>query len=206
MNFQNMLCVFIRISPWIVALELLLLIPVPQPIGYVAMLNMLGPSTEYFNPVIGTALKGPDGRDYVFLGDEFYVLISIVRHKTNGNCQFIIKRYAEPTEGVDKGKPKLISTDTLQFVGRNELRNTRWPQPPDKLYLKNIVDEDNKPVGPLLPEGVEEQETDFYVIGRYYCNVLDYFFPRFIGGGEISNQTQAVHAVVKRTKPPWAER
>ncbi len=194
---------FCRIAACIVALELLLLIPIPQPLGYVLLLNSLGPSTAYYNPQIATALQGPDGRKYVFLGDDFYVWISVVRHERNGNCYFHIHRYAEATDGPDKGKPKLISEEGLQFVGRNELRQTRWPQPPTKLVLQYELDEEGNIVGPLLPDGVEEQETDFYVVGRYYCNALDYIFPRYIQGGS-RNETGRVHAVIKRTKPSWA--
>ena len=170
--------------------------------GYLFALNSLGPSTRYYNPQLGNATK-IDGKDYVYLGDEFYVWISIVRHKRNGNCQFHIKRYAEEVGGPRDGERHLISRATLQFVGQDELRRTRWPIPADPYYLGYAVDKNGQPIvdKPLLPDGVDEQEYTFYVVGRYYCNALDYVFPRYIQGGDRPNITPRINAIVRRHKP-----
>ena len=183
---------------WIVVLAIIL-----SPVLYTAMLNWLGPSTEYHDPVIGTAVKGPDGKDYVYVGDEFYVWITIVRHKLNGNCLFEIERFAEATDGPNKGVRRLISKTALQFIGQNELRRTRWPVPSEAYILGYEVDKQSKPQldKPLLPDGVDQQEFEFYVVGRYFCNFLDYLIPRHIQGGQKPDETPRVRAIVKRTKP-----
>jgi hypothetical protein len=181
----------------------LLMLIMLSPLLYLAILNSVGPSTEYHNPTIATAVRGPDGRDTVYLGDEFYVNIFVVRHRINGNCKFKIRRYAEPLEGEEQGDRYLLSTAELQFVGQNEMRRARWPSPPDKYILGYAINEQGDPQYdfPLLPEGVDQREFLFYVVGRYYCNVLDYIFPRFIQGGPREDETAHVRAVVKRHKP-----
>jgi hypothetical protein len=173
------------------------------PVWRIAILNWIGPSTEYHNPVIATAERGPDGRNYVYLGEEFYVRMFIVRHEINGNCHFKIRRYAEALGGSNAGKPILISVAELQFLGRNDMYTVRWPSPPDKYILGYGVDDNNEYVfeKPLLVEGEDEIEFVFYVKGRYYCNFLDYVIPRYIQGGPRQDETAHVRAVVKRKRP-----
>lgn len=186
-----------------VAFWILFAFIITSPISYVVILNWLGPSTEYHNPEIATATRGPDGKLYVYLGDEFWVNIFVVRHATNGNCHFKIRRYAEPLDGLQAGRKFLVSVAELQFVGQNEMRRARWPSPPDKYILGYAVNEQNEPQydKPLLPDGVDELEYLFYVQGRYFCNFLDYIIPRYIQGGPREDETAHVRAVVKRNKP-----
>jgi hypothetical protein len=183
---------------WIVLGQIILF-----PVIYLAVLNAIGPSTEYHNPQIGTAERGPDGTQYVYLGEEFYVWISIVRHRLNGSCLFDIRRYAEVVGGPRNGRMYLISKAELQFVGQNEMRRTRWPVPEEKYILGYAVNDNNEPQFdmPLLPHGVDEREFTFYVVGRYYCNALDYIFPRYIQGGDRPNITPRVNAVLRRHRP-----
>lgn len=182
----------------LVALQLLF-----SPLIYLAVLNAVGPSTEYHNPAIGTAVKGPDGSSYVYLGDELYVWITIIRHKLNGNCRFEIERFAEAVGGSRDGQKYMISKTALQFVGQNELRRTRWPVPSEKYILGYGVNEKNEPQidQPLLPDGIDEQEFTFYVVGQYFCNALDYVIPRYIQGGDRPDITPRVNAVLRRQKP-----
>ena len=189
--------IFYRRSPsfWILVFLLIL-----SPVFYTIALNVLGPSTEYHNPSLPTAEKGADGRSYVYVGDELYVFISIVRHKINGNCRFEIARYAENIGGFEHGKKHPISYASLQFIGQNELRRARWPSPPDEYIIGYDVNEKNEPQidKPLLPNGIDEQEFDLYVVGRYYCNLFDYIFPRYIQGGENPNETPRIRVVIRR--------
>jgi len=184
-----------RVALWIVAVQILL-----SPVIYTALLNAVGPSTQYRNPQIATAEPGPDGKQYVYLGEEFYVWITVIRHRLNGNCLFEIRRYAEVASGPRVGKAFLISAVSLQFVGQNELRRTRWPQPSERYFLGYAVDEENDPLytQPLLPDGVDEEHFAFYVRGRYYCNFLDYLIPRYIQGGNQPDETERVYAVLRR--------
>lgn len=195
-----------RLPEWVkvTACWLWLIVILGSPVIYTAILNAIGPSTEYHRPEIGSGVMLPDGRIGVFIGDEFFVWITIVRHRVNGNCLFEIERYAEVVDGPRAGRKYLISKTALQFVGANELRRTRWPVPEEKYILGYAVDNDNKPRldMPLLPDGVEEREFDFYVVGRYFCNALDYLFPRYIQGGLHPNETPRVRAVVKRRPAP----
>lgn len=171
-------------------------------LGHLALLNAIGPSTEYHNPVIGTG-HVVDGKTYVYLGDEFYVWIFVIRHKTNGDCRFEIERYAEYVGGPKHSKRHLISKTKLEFKGANELRRTRWPVPSEPYYLGYAIDKQGRPQPkkPLLPDGVDEQEFTFYVVGRYYCNILDHIFPRYIQGGDRPNITPRVNAILRRHKP-----
>lgn len=184
-------------------------------VWWIAVLNWLGPSTRYFNPQTPTAVVRPEGR-VVYLGDEFWVNVHVVRNKRNGNCRFEITRYAEPIGGALEGRPPLpISHAVLEFVGADEMRQVRWPSPPDRYYLGYAVDKNNKPIDgttkdakgnlipaqPLLPDGVDEQLYRFFVVGRYYCNFLDEWFPRYIQGGENPDETPSVRLIVKRNKP-----
>ena len=172
---------------------------------YYAILNILGPSTEYYNPVTPTAkldcdIKGC--KNVVYLGDEFFAEYYIVRHKINGNCFLKIWRYAEDVDGPTPGKKHLLDYAELQFVGQNELRRPKWPSPPRKYFWGYEVNEEIKPQldKPIMPEGVDELTLDIYVIGRYYCNALDYVFERYIQGGK-PDETESVRITLKRNKP-----
>jgi len=167
-----------------------------------ATFNVIGPSTEYHNPSIATATPCNQGGDRpcIYVGDEFYVWITVVRHRLNGSCTFVITRYAEHVDGPRKGVRHPISYATLQFVGHNEMRTVRWPSPPDRYIVGYEVDENNVPQKerPLLTNGLDEEEFLFFVVGRYYCNYLDDIFPRYIQGSQRPNETAPVRAILRR--------
>ncbi len=173
--------------------------------------NAIGPSTRYYNPVIGTATPNPDrpDRPFVYLGDEFHVNITVVRDEpvflqALSTCEFVIRRYMEAVSGPRTGSRHLISTGHLEFRGQNQfIPRTRWPQPNEKLiYLNYAVDKMGNELRdqPLLPDGVDEEEVAFYVVGRYFCNIMDDIIPRYIQGGR-PNETERVYAILKRHKP-----
>jgi hypothetical protein len=91
--------IFVRLCVGIVVVQVLL----AYPLGYDFVLNSLGPSTEYVDPWLPTA-KMVDGRPTVYIGDDFYVQHTIVRHALNGNCLLKIHRYAEDVDGPTPGK------------------------------------------------------------------------------------------------------
>jgi hypothetical protein len=105
--------IFVRLCVGIVVVQVLL----AYPLGYDFVLNSLGPSTEYVDPWLPTA-KMVDGKPTVYIGDDFYVQHTIVRHALNGNCLLKIHRYAEDVDGPTPGKRHLIDYAELQFIGR----------------------------------------------------------------------------------------
>ncbi len=168
---------------------------------WLATLNIIGPSTEYLDPRIPTATI-VDGKPTVYLGDLFYVQHTIVRHTLNGNCTLAINRYAEDVDGPTPGKRHQIDYAELQFIGNNEVLHPRWPPADDPYKLSFERDRKDGLLKdkPLLPEGVDQITMDFFVVSRYYCNPLDYIFPRYIQGGH-PDESPRVRAVVKRNKP-----
>lgn len=169
------------------------------PAAYLFLLNQLGPSTEYYEPTIHGARLGPDGKYYAALGDKIYVNYIIVRHQINGNCLLNVYRYGENVGGPKAGKLHLLDYADLQFVGRNELRRPRWPMA--GLVLGYGVDKNGAPQSddPLIEPGASEQELALYVRARYFCNVVDYIFPRWLQGGVRPDETERVNVVVKRS-------
>ncbi|MDE2101780.1 MAG: hypothetical protein KGL39_31325 [Patescibacteria group bacterium] len=178
---------------WLVAAEIVF-----SPVIYLAVLNAIGPSTEYFEPWIeGQVTLGADGIYHAFLGDRIFVRYIVVRHKLNGNCLLHVYRYGERIGGPLAGTRVLLDYADLRFVGANELRRPRWPLA--GLVLGYGVDKDDNPKmdEPLLPPGVDSQEFALYVVAEYRCNVLDYIFPRYLQGGQ-PDQTARVNIVIKR--------
>lgn len=171
-------------------------------LGWWAILNSLGPSTEYHSPYI----EGPDGKllpqengAYVaHLGERIYVRYFIVRHKINGDCLLHVYRYGENIGGPEAGKRHLLDYVELQFRGEDELLRPRWPirglvlgYGVHKNGSMNLGD-------PLIPPGLKKQELALYVVARYRCNPLDYFFPRYLQGGVKPNETERAYLIVRR--------
>jgi hypothetical protein len=82
----------------------ILLLGISSPVIYYGLLNWIGPSTEYLEPILPTSVPGPNGIPIVYLGDEFYVQHIIIRHKLNGNCVLHITRWAEDIDGPTPGR------------------------------------------------------------------------------------------------------
>jgi hypothetical protein len=165
-----------------------------SPAIYFGILNTLGPSTEYYEPsVIGAAL-GPNGHYIAYLGDRVAVTYTVVRHQINGSCFIQVWRYGEEVGGTAPGRRRLLDYADLFFRGENELRRPRWPL--DGMVLDYDFDHE-----PLLAPGVDEQAFDLYVVARYYCNFMDYIFPRYLQGGIKPDETERVRLIVRRNRP-----
>lgn len=124
-------------------------------LGWWAILNSLGPSTEYHSPYI----EGPDGKllsqengAYVaHLGERIYVRYFIVRHKINGDCLLHVYRYGENIGGPEAGKRHLLDYVELQFRGEDELLRTALADPWISAWLwraQKRFDEFRRPVDP----------------------------------------------------------
>lgn len=167
--------------------------------GYYMLLNWFGPSTLYLEPTLPTAVptgEPPHMKPTVYIGDDFYIAHMTVRFERNGNCLLKIHRYAEHVGGPTPGKKYLIDYAELQFVGANDIMRPRWP-PYDHPYVLGFArDEQGNYLldKPLLPEGVDELEMDFFVTPRNFCNMMDYIIPRY-------TTVPRVRALVKRHKP-----
>ena len=175
------------------------IIIVGSPLIYLALLNAIGPSTAYHEPSVQASERLRDGTPVLYVGDDLRVNITVVRHRLNGSCRLDIRRFAHD---LASGEHHMISKTEVQFVGQNELRRTQWPSPPDKYTIGYAIDESNAPKmdEPLLPPGVNERQFRLYVKTRYFCNVLDYIFPRYIQGGEREDETIPVNVVIRRSR------
>jgi hypothetical protein len=171
-----------------------------SPISYLLVLNAYGPSTNYFSPYIEGAERLSNGKYVAFEGDRIFVRYTILRRAVNGDCLLDIHRYAENIAGPFAGRRHLIDYAELQFRGRDEIGYPRWPQV--GLILGNGRAKDGTPDknDPLIPPGEERQELAFYVVARYYCNIMDYFIPRYLQGGMRPNETERVNLILKRKK------
>lgn len=171
-----------------------------SPLIYWAALNALGPSTEYHDPYVEGATRLPDGKYVAYLGDRIFVRYTVIRHQINGNCLLNVYRYGEYVGGALAGERVLLDYADLRFKGQNELRHPRWPLA--GLVLGYSVTESGAAhkAMPLLPKGVESQEFALYVVARYFCNPLDYVFPRYLQGGMRPNETERVSLIVKRNR------
>ena len=172
------------------------------PLVYWAVLNWAGPSSAFYDPAIETARPCPEGQ-CIYLGDEFRMRYTVIRHRLNGSCLLKIWRYGEDIDGPTPGRRHLLDYAELQFVGAEEMRHPRWPSPPRQYHLGYEVNEQLEPQldKPLLPPGVDRVTMDFYVVARYFCNPLDTVFPRFLQGGIKPDETERARAVLKRFKP-----
>jgi hypothetical protein len=154
---------------WLVAAMLVLL-----PVEYLAIQNAYGPSTDYFNQHVSSAARGADGRNYIYIGDEFNVSSNVIRHKTNGSCRLAVWRVREDIGGFHDGRISLIQYADEAFVGDGEWRQTSWPvvhKDADKIIVKPDWIDDPRS---------DEQSIDVFVIARYYCNILDGLWPRWL--------------------------
>lgn len=182
-----------RAACW-AAYALLAAVGLGSPVIYWGTLNYLGPSTEYHDPYIEGAEKLPDGKYLAYVGDRVFVRYTVVRHRINGDCRLKLRRYGEDVGGPHAGRRRLLDSTELRFRGADELYHPRWP-------LRGLLLDHGDGVDPLLPPGVDQQEIALYVVARYYCNPLDYIFPRYLQGGIRPNETERVDLIVRRRRP-----
>jgi hypothetical protein len=164
---------------------------------FLLVLNAYGPSTNYFNQSVASAIRGPDGRDYIRVGDNFLVKSEVIRHRLNGLCVLDVWRVRENVDGAHAGDIHLLQFIKQSFVGDDEFRHTSWPIPPAKI----VVGEDWFD-GP----DVQEQTLDVFVVGRYNCNVLDRWIPRWLrsSDGLVDTPNRGRH-LVGFSIPNWHE-
>lgn len=190
-----------RISLWIVIALVVL-----SPLLYWGALNALGPSSTYSEPHVEV---GGAVRDVVYLGEAWQVVYRVQRHEVNGNCYLPIDRYAEYVGGPRAGHRLLIDQTEVRFDGSNDVFYPRWPS-----WARPIthgLDPRSREELPLLPDGVDEQVLDLYVVARYHCNPLDDFAAwlegfgigrgRYLQGGSEPDRSAHARITLKRRKP-----
>lgn len=153
------------------------------PFEYFFALNYHGPSTNYFNQVVVSAMQGDDKRSYIYVGDAFRVAAEVVRHRVNGSCHLSVWRVRQNIGGIFNGRISLIQHVDQAFIGDGEFRHTSWPIPPDKITVTEAWFDD---------PAADEQVIDVFVIARYYCNFLDDVFPRWLGNPELVRYDQRI--------------
>lgn len=164
---------FISFRHWVepYCFYLVLLTIAWSPVIYWAAVNSFGDSTDYFFQSVESAEPGPDGRNYIYVGDNIRITAINHRHRVNGSCLLEVDRVRENVGGKFDGQKHVFQHVQQQFPGDGEPRRTSWPIPP--IYIR--VDEswfDD-------PTAIE-QEMDIYTAGTYECNPLDSFW-LFIG-------------------------
>lgn len=169
----------------IAAFYLVITAVILSPLIWDLMLNSLGSSTEFFDVKVLGAKPIPGGYAAT-VGDKIFITYTVVRHSLNGSCFERIWRYAENVGGPDAGEKHLLDFADLQFVGENEVRHARWPL--GGLVLTND----------LIPSETKSQKLAFFNAARYYCNALDYIWPRYLQGGEHPNETARVYLTLTR--------
>ena len=191
-----------RISLWIV-----ITLITTSPLIYWGTLNALGPSSTYSEPHVEV-----DGvvRDEVYLGEPWQVVYRVRRHKINGNCYLPIDRFAEYVGGPLAGQRVLIDQTEIRFEGADDVFYPRWPPRPRP--ITRGLNASRREI-PLLPDGVDEQVIDLYVVARYHCNPLDDFTAwlegitrglvkgRYIQGGSAPDRTPHARVTLKRSRP-----
>ena len=162
-------------------LYLVLLMLIASPVEYFAILNCLGPSTDYFDESVASA-RHIDGESYIQVGDDLVVKAEVIRHRINGTCRLAVWRVRQNVGGKFDGRISLLQYIEQNFVGDGQFRHTSWPIPPTRIVVtENWFDDPN----------VAEQTIDIFVIARYYCNFLDDLYPRWIDGIKKKTQTPA---------------
>ena len=158
-----------------------------SPIWYTSLLNWPGPSTFYFDQNVASA-RHDEGLGYILPGDQLLMHASTVRHKFNGRCELAVWRVRENIGGKYDGNIHLMQFVWQAFVGENFFRKTSWPIAPARVIVdKTNVVQDQKTGEFTGADGtwfddpsVQQQTVDVFVVGRYYCNFMDYIFPRFL--------------------------
>lgn len=173
--------------PLALLLFALLLCALAAPPTYWALVNTLGPSTEYHEPFVEGAVRLSGGEYAARVGDRIFVRYIVVRHKINGDCLLNVWRYGEFIGGPRGGERVLLDYADLRFRGANDLLRPRWPLGGFEVPAD------------FAPAGEGSQKVALYVVARYHCNPLDEVFPRYLQGGERANETVRVVLNVRRS-------
>ena len=162
--YRHMKLLYYRhwVSFWVFCVLLICL-----PITYWASLNGFGDSTDYFLQEVSSSVKGPDGRHYIYVGDDLRVTAYNYRHEVNGSCFIEVDRLRQNVGGKFAGRRHLMQRVEQRFVGDGKIRRTSWPIAPERITITEDWFDD--------PEA-EEQEMDIFTTGTFYCNPLDWFW------------------------------
>jgi hypothetical protein len=198
----------------------LLAIIVTAYLSYYAALNAYGPSTQLYDLWIGGSAKWQRGNTYLaYLGDKVQVEYTVKRHKLNGDCHLPIWRGLEEIGGPHDGKWHLMDYVEIRFVGRDQEYKARWPVGRELVLDYGVKTKPSDRSGdplpvpdldaggklqrgePIMADGVDEQLYAVYNVGRYRCNILDDWFPRFLQGGVRPNQSQRALLIIRRDRP-----
>lgn len=182
--------IFSRVCVWIVVLLI-----VCSPLIYYAILSWPD-STDYFLQEVASAKRGPDGRDYIYVGDPILIKAYNWRHKINGTCFLDVSRVRENVGGKFDGKKTTFQFVNQYFVGDGLIRQTSWPIPPVVIKVDDSWFDD--------PDA-EEQEMDIWTEGPYNCNPLDAIrkklgIPRMMSDGQGHPWREKTRVVLKRHK------
>jgi hypothetical protein len=176
------------VCAWVVTLGLLL-----TPVGYLAVISWPD-STDYFMQEVASAKKGPDGRNYIYVGDELHVTAYNYRHLINGTCVIDVWRGRQNVGGKYDGKRTAFQFVQQAFVGDGKVRKTAWPIVPETIMITEDWFDDPT---------ATEQEMDIFTWGTYNCNILDNVrmqlgFPRVLHDGERNPWREKTRVVLKR--------
>ncbi len=175
---------------WVVVAMIVL-----SPLEYDAIVSWPD-STDYFLQTVDSAVHGPDGRNYIYVGDNLHVKAYNFRHHVNGTCLLHVNRIRQNVGGKYDGKMHRFQQVDQYFVGDGIIRQTSWPIFPSVISItEDWFDEPS----------ADEQEMDIYTAGTYDCNVLDRIrqwlgIPRVMHDGE-GNPWREKTRVVLRRKP-----
>ena len=183
----------IAVSPfcfWIVLVLILM-----APFEYWAIVSWPD-STDYFLQEVDSAVVGPDGRRYIFVGDNLHVRAYNWRHLINGTCLLSVDRIRENVNGPFAGKRTLMQHVDQQFVGDGIIRRTSWPISPQQIRITSDWFDDHQ---------ATEQELDIYTTGTYDCNLLDRIrlalgIPRIHHDGEGHPWRERTRVVLRRER------
>ena len=189
--FDRCPSIILKVCFWIVVLQIIF-----SPLIYYAILNVHD-STDYFLQEVSTAKKGPDGRDYIYVGDPILIKAYNWRHLVNGTCFLEVSRVRQNVGGKFDGKKTEFQFVGQAFVGDGIIRRTSWPIPPVEIKITEDWFDD--------PEA-EEQEMDIWTEGPYECNILDTIrkklgIPRMMSDGRGNPFREKTRVVLKRHKP-----
>jgi hypothetical protein len=179
---------FKTLCTWIVCLMVLF-----SPFIYWAIVSWPD-STDYFLQEVDSAKAGPDGRDYIYVGDQLHVTAYNWRHKINGTCLINVDRVRENVGGKYNGKRHLLQRLEQYPTGDGIIRRTSWPLDPVKIMVTEDWFDD--------PEATE-QEMDIFTTGDFNCNPLDRIrialgIPRLHHDGQGHPWREKTRVVLKR--------
>lgn len=184
-----------RFCFWIVVTAIILF-----PFEYLAIMS-LPDSTDYFLQEVDSSVTGPDGRNYIYVGDNIHIKAYNWRRLppalfNDGKCLLDVSRVRANVGGKFDGKKTEFQFVQQQFVNDGNIRLTSWPIPP--VYVKITDDWFDDP-------DADEQEMDIWTEGPYDCNIVDHIrkslgFPRMMHDNHWNPWRHKTRVVLKRHK------